>query len=267
MMRFAFGISYDGSTYHGWQRQEKLLTIQAVLEQAIARVANHAVTVTCAGRTDKGVHAVNQVIHFDTLAIRSKRAWQLGTNSFLPENIRVNWVMPTTIEFNARSCAIARCYRYLILNQSTASALRPKQLTWYPVLLNEKKMQIASQCLLGEHDFNAFRGSHCQAHSTVRTIQKLTITRSGPLICIEVIANAFLQHMVRIIVGSLLEIGLGIRDPAWLHTVLLAKDRKLAGVTAKPHGLYLYDVVYPKPWQFSALSANFSYENIAHLYY
>ncbi len=251
-MRFALGISYDGTAYHGWQKQAEHLTLQATLERALSQIADHAVTVTCAGRTDKGVHALGQVVHFDTQSHRTNRAWQLGTNSLLPPDIRVEWIQEVAEQFHARFSAKARKYVYIILNQSSASALGHRYVMHCSEVLHVDLMQYAADYLLGEHDFTSFRGADCQSRSTVRTVYACKVyQRDQSFIHIEITANAFLQHMVRIIVGSLITIGTGAQEPSWMQAVLLAKDRQRAGSTAKANGLYLLDVLYreslPKP--------------------
>ena len=246
-MRIALGISYQGSAYHGWQTQaqEGLQTIQATLEAAIAKVANHSIALTCAGRTDKGVHALGQVVHFDTVAVRSDRAWLLGINSHLPADIRINWVREVANEFHARFSALARRYHYIIYNKPFASALWNKHTThcYYP--LDETRMQIAANYLLGEHDFSSFRAASCQSKTAMRNIQQLRVTRQGDCVIVDIKANAFLHHMVRNITGLLMLIGSGKREPAYAEAVLLAKDRSKAAVTAHPNGLYLLEVSYP----------------------
>lgn len=245
-MRITLGISYQGTYYHGWQIQVGLRTIQLTLEEAISKVADHPITLTCAGRTDKSVHALGQVAHFDSAAVRSERAWLLGINSHLPTDIRIDWVRNVPDEFHARFSAIARQYRYLIYNQPLASALWNQHMThcYYP--LNETLMQTGANCLIGEHDFSSFRAVGCQSKSSHRHVQHLKISREKPgLILIDIKANAFLYHMVRNIVGVLMQVGSGQRNPAWVKTVLLAKDRTKAAVTAPPNGLYLANVFYP----------------------
>lgn len=246
-MRIALGISYLGTHYRGWQTQAGFQTVQLRLETAIAKVADQPVTVVCAGRTDKGVHALGQVAHFDTSAVRSTRAWFLGVNSHLPKDIRIGWVCQVPDAFHARFSAIARSYQYLIYNQPHASALWNQHTThcYYP--LNEKLMQSAANYLIGEHDFSSFRAASCQSKSAHRHIHHIKISRAQTaLILIDIQANAFLHHMVRNIVGVLILIGSGQREPAWAQRVLLAKDRTKAAATAAPNGLYLTKVFYPE---------------------
>lgn len=248
-VRIAMGVSYHGADYHGWQRQNNLLTVQAVLEQAIAKVANHAVSVVAAGRTDVGVHATEQVIHFDFHGLaesRSERTWVLGVNANLPKTIRVRWAKGVTPDFHARFSATARQYRYYIYQASVPSALFPTQLTWEFRELDREKMQTAANYLLGEHDFSAFRASACQSKSTRRFVHSIEISRRNRIIVIDIKANAFLHHMVRNIVGVLLCIGRGDAKPEWAKSVLASRQRTQAGVTAPPHGLYLVKIDYPE---------------------
>jgi tRNA pseudouridine38-40 synthase len=247
-MRIALGISYQGSHYHGWQTQAKaaLKTIQATLETAVAKVADHPIALTCAGRTDKGVHALGQVVHFDTQAVRNERAWLLGINSQLSEDIRVDWVRAVPNEFHARFSATARRYHYVIDNKPLMSALWNKHSTHYYYPLNETPMQIAANYLIGEHDFSSFRSAACQSKTAIRAVQQLNVIRKQAFVMIDIQANAFLHHMVRNIVGVLLVVGSGKREPLWCKTVLEAKDRTQAAETAKPNGLYLIKVFYPE---------------------
>lgn len=250
MKRWALGLEYDGTVYHGWQSQQScaLNTIQTQVEKALSAVADQPIEVVCGGRTDRGVHAWGQVVHFDTSVLRSTRAWIGGGNRFLPPDIKVTWAQELESSFHARYTAIARRYCYLIANQLLRPALLRQYRVWFPRLLAADRMQLAGNYLLGEHDFSAFRGAHCQAKTTIRQLQSLSVQRQGDLIRIDVQANAFLHHMVRNIVGVLLEIGIGKREPIWANEVLHGADRSLAGVTAPPHGLYLVQVYYAKEW-------------------
>ena len=245
MRRIALCICYDGSRYHGWQYQEEVTSVQQIVEHAVSRVADQPVTTVCAGRTDAGVHATAQVVHFDTEAERTEHSWLFGANSNLPADISVQWAKITTTDFHARFSAVSRTYRYVICNQTMRPGILNKGVAWYHKPLDVDRMQSATQYLLGEHDFSAFRGSGCQAHHAVRTIQQLTVTKHGKLIVIEVKANAFLLHMVRNIVGVLVEIGLGEKNPTWAKEVLESRDRKQGATTSSPYGLYLVDVEYP----------------------
>lgn len=245
MNRIALCICYDGSNYHGWQYQDEVMSVQQMVEHAVSRVADQSITVVCAGRTDAGVHASAQVVHFDTEANRAERSWLFGANSNLPADISVQWATITTPDFHARFSASSRTYRYVICNQPMRPGILNKGVTWYHKPLDISRMQAATSHLLGEHDFSAFRGSGCQAHHAVRTIHDLSVKKQGQLIVIEVTANAFLLHMVRNIVGVLLEIGCGEKPPEWTLSVLNSCDRKQGGVTSSPNGLYLVNVDYP----------------------
>ncbi|MBT8087740.1 MAG: tRNA pseudouridine(38-40) synthase TruA [Gammaproteobacteria bacterium] len=244
-MRIALGIEYDGTGYSGWQRQNTGIGVQQRVEEALQTVANERVEVVCAGRTDTGVHATGQVVHFDTGSLRSDRGWLLGANSNLPDDISVTWVKPVPEEFHARFSATARSYRYRILNRLQRSALHRQRAWWVYQPLDAASMQEASQRLLGRHDFSAFRAAGCQASSAVREIESIAVTRERDWITLEVTANAFLQHMVRNIAGLLAEIGLGEQSADWASEVLQSRDRKRGGVAAPPHGLTLVAVDYP----------------------
>lgn len=252
--RFAACIQYDGHAYHGFQCQNHgLPTVQLHLEKAFSQVAGESVGIVCAGRTDAGVHASMQVIHFDTHAIRTERAWQFGANANLPRDISVKWVKPVDIEFHARFKAKARSYRYIIYNSPVRHAILRHAVTWHHYPLDEKRMHEACQTLLGEHDFSAFRSSNCQASSPVRTIHAISVSRHKDFVVLEVTANAFLHHMVRNIVGTLYPIGAQLQPVAWMEEVLEQKNRSKAGVTAAPFGLYLSHVVYDDSWQLPSM--------------
>ena len=245
-MRVALGIEYDGTSYNGWQRQKNGIGVQQRLEEALALVANEAVEVVCAGRTDTGVHASGQVAHFDTSAERSERGWLLGANTNLPPDISVSWVQRVSDEFHARFSATSRRYRYVILNRLQRSALHRHRAWWVHQPLDEKIMHEAAQSLLGEHDFSAFRAAGCQANSAMRELTSISVARSGDWVTLEVTANAFLMHMVRNITGTLAAIGQGEQPVGWVSEVLASGDRTLGGVTAPPHGLTLVAVDYPE---------------------
>ncbi len=244
-MRFAIGIEYQGSRFQGWQRQRGARSVQDCLEQALSRVADQPVTVVTAGRTDTGVHATGQVAHFDTSSERSNYSWQRGANSFLPHDIAVTWIIPVADDFHARFNALRRCYRYVILNRRTRSALFRDLATWDYRPLDATRMQNAARSLIGKHDFSGFRAAGCQARSATRTIFNLDVRRHGAWICIDVCANAFLQHMVRNLVGVLTAIGAGDQPEEWAIEVLLGRSRSRGGVTAPACGLYLTAVEYP----------------------
>lgn len=250
LFRYALAVEYDGSHYHGWQRQPgDVRTVQGHVEQALSKIANEPIQVFCAGRTDTGVHASYQVIHMDTHAQRDERAWVLGTNTNLPYDIAVKWVKPVTADFHARFSALERRYRYLIYNAPVKPALLNRQVTWTHRPLDAQRMQLAAQHLLGSHDFTSYRAVACQAKSPVRELRRLTVTRLGPMIAIDVSANAFLHHMIRNIAGVLMKIGTGEAEPGWAKEVLEARDRRLGGVTAPPFGLYFVDARYPEHFQ------------------
>ncbi len=243
--KIAIGIEYDGSAYCGWQRQSHSPSIQETLEKALSFVADKPIQLVCAGRTDSGVHACEQVAHFETEVERSHRSWLLGANCRLPRDVRILWVESIEDDFHARFSAIARSYRYIILNSRVPSALFYKKLCWEHRRLNDTIMHDAAQQLLGKHDFSAFRAAGCQAKSPVREIEYLDVSRSGDLLFIDIKANAFLHHMVRNIAGSLMSIGVGEQDRDWLKTVLQHGDRRQAAMTAPAIGLYFIRAFYP----------------------
>lgn len=245
-MRIALGIEYDGTSYNGWQRQRTGLGVQQRLEEALAVVANEEVDVICAGRTDTGVHASGQVIHFDTRSERSNRGWLLGANTNLPSDVCVTWAQPVDEEFHARFSATARRYRYVILNRLRRSALHRDRAWWVYEPLDAACMHEAAQRLVGKHDFSAFRAAGCQAKSAVREISHIAVSRSGEWLTLEVTANAFLQHMVRNITGTLAVVGRGEQEIDWITTVLESRDRKAGGIAAPAHGLTLVSVAYPE---------------------
>ena len=247
MLKIALGVEYDGSRYHGWQRQKNTpLTIQEMLENALSKMATHAVATVCAGRTDAGVHALQQVVHFETNKHRADHEWIFGGNSHLPDDIRIVWVRPVCDDFHARFSAAARYYRYEILNRGIKSALYRNNVTTIFQPLDTVLMQQGADYLLGVHDFSSFRAGACQAKSPIKHIHSISIKRSNDKITVDIIASAFLHHMVRNIVGTLLPVAKGDMPPDWVHSVLLAKDRKKAGVTALPNGLYFKGVYYPE---------------------
>lgn len=244
-MRVALGIEYDGTAYNGWQRQKTGIGVQVPVEKAVARIANEAVEVVCAGRTDTGVHASGQVVHFDSNAERSRRNWLLGINSELPDDINVNWVAFVDDAFHARYSATSRTYRYVILNRPVRSALTRHRAWWILEPLDETAMQQGASLLLGEHDFSALRAAGCQASTPVRDVERLEISRNGEWLVITVTANAFLKHMVRNMTGLLVSIGKGDAKPGWARSVLESRDRRQGGVAAPAHGLTLIAVGYP----------------------
>lgn len=243
--RIVLGLEYDGSRFFGFQRQRQRPTVQEALEAALQQVADHPVTVHCAGRTDSGVHALCQVVHFDTPARRSERGWVLGTNSNLPDGVSVLWARHAAPGFHARFSARARSYEYRILNRWTRPGLLHARVAWERRALDAERMDLAARYLLGEHDFTSFRAPGCQARHAVRTLHRIAVARLGDEVRIEVEANAFLYHMVRNIVGTLIEVGVGKQPPEWVAEVLTARDRTRAGVTATPDGLYFVGADYP----------------------
>jgi tRNA pseudouridine38-40 synthase len=243
-MRYAFGIEYDGSCFFGWQRQDHAASVQQAVEQAVSAVANHPVTVIAAGRTDTGVHARAQVAHFDSDSERSDRQWILGINSNLPDTVRVLWVRRVDDSFHARFGAYSRSYRYRIMNRWVRPALGVKHFAWCREPLDEHRMHRAAQLLLGKHDFSAFRSAGCSAQHAIREVTSVSVTRSGEVVDVDISANAFLYHMVRNIVGSLVVVGTGEQPLEWFAEIFSGKDRKRAGVTAEPQGLYFMSVRY-----------------------
>ncbi len=244
MPRIALGLEYDGSAFAGWQAQSHAQGVQSAVEAALSRVANHAVQVTAAGRTDAGVHAAMQVVHFDTNAQRTERGWALGANSNLPPQISVLWARETSDAFHARYSALARSYRYFILNRGPRPAIAAKRVSWVRPALDATRMHEAAQYLVGEHDFTSFRATECQARSPMRRLHEISVVRRGELVVLAVTANAFLHHMVRNIAGVLIAIGAGEQPIEWIAEVLAARDRKRGGVTAPGSGLFLWGVRY-----------------------
>lgn len=250
MPRIALGIEYRGSQFHGWQRQQQgVRTIQSALEKAVSQVANETVELVAAGRTDKGVHALEQVAHFDTQAQRNQRNWLRGINALLPTDISVRWVQEVSPDFHARFSAEKRVYRYFLYSHSVRSALLDSQVGWWYQPLQLEPMQQAANMLLGKHDFSAFRASECQAHSPVKHLQRLEVSCKGDLWKFEAQADGFLMHMVRNLVGVLMPIGAGERAPEWAQEVLLSGDRRRAGIAAPPDGLYMTHIQYDQRFQ------------------
>lgn len=245
-MRIALGVEYDGSAFYGWQRQREVNSVQQELETALSKVANQPIELFCAGRTDAGVHATGQVVHFDTSAVRDSKGWVMGANAQLPDGIAVRWATPVTEDFHARFSATARRYRYIIYNQKYRPGILRSGLSHYHQSLDIDLMRQAAPYLLGEQDFTSFRAIQCQSHSPFRNVHHLMIERRGDFIILDIKANAFLHHMVRNITGSLLEVGMQNKPPQWIAELLAAKNRNLAAATAKPGGLYLVDVDYPE---------------------
>jgi tRNA pseudouridine38-40 synthase len=247
-MRIALGIEYDGAPYCGWQSQSSQCGVQDFLEQAVAKIAGHPIRTHAAGRTDTGVHALIQVIHFDLEIIRPDSAWVRGVNAFLPETIRVIWAKIVNDEFHARFSAIQRRYQYLLANQPSASAIFADKAGWYHLPLGIEAMQEAIVYLQGEHDFSAFRASECQAKSPVKNLQIATVKKHAEWLVFEFAANAFLQHQVRNMVGALVYVGNGKYPPESIKELLAQKDRTLSPPTFSPQGLYLAGVQYDEKW-------------------
>ncbi|MFT5719882.1 MAG: tRNA pseudouridine38-40 synthase [Motiliproteus sp.] len=246
LFRYAMCVEYDGSAYRGWQSQPgDVVCVQDFVEQGLSVVANEPVKVTCAGRTDAGVHGCYQIIHVDTHAVRNDRAWVLGANTNMPYDINIRWARPVSNEFHARFSALERRYRYVIYSAPVKSALLKHQLSWTHKPLDEQRMQQAANFLIGEHDFSSYRAAGCQAKSPVRRVRRFDVRRIGNLIVLDVSANAFLHHMIRNFAGVLMKIGAGEAEPQWAKEVLDARDRRKGGVTAQPFGLYFVDVKYP----------------------
>ena len=244
-MKVALGVEYFGKNFHGWQIQKsELRTVQSEVELALSQVANHQVRVFCSGRTDSGVHAVEQVIHFETNTNRTDRAWLFGGNVNLPKDVNFKWVKVVSDDFHARFSAVARSYKYKIHHNPVRSSLKADYFLWEPRPLNVDDMKEAAALLVGEHDFSCFRGSLCQAKSPIKTVEYLEIDSFEDELILNIKANAFLHHMVRNIVGTLLKIGRGEKDVEWMSFVLASKDRKKAGPTAEPQGLYFMQAFY-----------------------
>lgn len=253
--RIALGVEYDGSQFHGWQSQPHALTVQDALEHALTQIAGVPLRVHAAGRTDTGVHASGQVVHFDTPITRPLSAWMRGVNVHLPSSVAVHWVREVAEPFHARFSAQARAYRYVLLNRSARPALWAKRVGWFHLPLDLAAMQAAAHYLIGEHNFSAFRAAECQAKTPVKTIQRLEIQQVGDVFYIDIQADAFLQHMVRNIVGCLVYVGKGKYPPAWMAALLDSGDRRLAAPTFAPDGLYLTEVSYAAEWNLPPANA------------
>jgi tRNA pseudouridine38-40 synthase len=251
-MRIALGIEYDGTDFSGWQRLTEGVSVQGAVERALTKVADHPVQVSCAGRTDAGVHGRCQVVHFDTDARRDMRGWVLGACSNLPTSVAVLWAQPVPESFHARFSARSRRYRYHLLNRSVRAALDARYVTWERLPLDAARMHEAAQALLGGHDFSAFRALSCQAPHPRRSVLGVDVRREGEQVFVEIEANAFLHHMVRNIVGSLLLIGRGERPVEWLGELLASRDRQVAGPTAPASGLTFVGPRYEAHWNLPA---------------
>jgi len=251
MKKIALALTYDGRNYSGWQIQRNAKTVQEYLESALSIVANETVTVSCAGRTDAGVHATVQIVSFESGADRSLNQWLQGGNTNLPKDIRIQWLKEVDSIFHARFKALERHYCYVINNTNVAPCILRKLVTWHIKPLNSEAMHNAAQALVGKHDFSSFRSSSCQANTAIRHVKNITVRRleDSNTIVLKICANAFLHHMVRNIVGSLLRVGEGTHDHNWLQLVLEAKDRAQASITAPADGLYLTGVIYPEHFE------------------
>ncbi len=244
MQHIALGVEYDGHAFHGWQRQIGQRSVQQTLEEALSKIADQPIKLTAAGRTDAGVHATQQVVAFATPVERPERAWIRGTNSLLPDELSVRWVLPVPEHFHPRYSATGRRYQYIFLEADRAPAIARHYVTWSPTRLDDAAMHTAAQQLIGEHDFTSFRSASCQAKSPFRCVFAVAVRRFADLVVLDITANAFLQHMVRNIAGALVQVGRGERTPGWVQEVLTARNRDLVGATAPPTGLYLVDVQY-----------------------
>ncbi len=245
--RIALGVEYNGAQFFGWQRQRstELPTVQGAVEKALSKVADQAISLSCAGRTDAGVHACGQVVHFDSDIDRGEKAWIMGTNSQLPPQVRVQWAKNVDNLFHARHSALSRRYRYVIFDEAVKPTVLIGQLTHVRQRVDTAVMHQAAQHLLGENDFSAFRGSGCQSRTPIRKLMSISVQRQQRFVVINIEANAFLLHMVRNITGALLEVGFGRQSPGWIAALLASRDRRQGAVTAKPDGLYLVNVGYP----------------------
>jgi tRNA pseudouridine38-40 synthase len=243
-MRIALGLEYDGSAFCGWQTQPSACGVQDHLESALERFTETPIEVTAAGRTDTGVHATAQVVHFDTDVVRDSNAWVRGPNACSSESLRVLWGQVVPDDFHARYSALSRTYRYLLLNDPVAPAILRHRVGWFHRPLNVERMRTGAALIVGEHDFSAFRGSECQSRSPIRTVMGASVEREGNLVVLTFRANAFLHHMIRNLVGSLVYVGAGRESPEWMGELLKARDRRLAAPTFAAAGLYLAHVEY-----------------------
>lgn len=258
-MRIALGVEYDGQPFFGWQSQPEGQTVQDTLQRALGQIAGEQpdavpVSIIAAGRTDAGVHALEQVVHFDTQAERPLSAWVRGVNALLPDSIVVRWAHPVPDEFHARFSAHGRSYRYLLINRPMRSAVHVGKAGWFHAPLDISAMQVAAQHLLGEHDFSTFRAAQCQAKSPIKHLSQLDISKQGEMLVFDLSANAFLHHMVRNIVGCLVYVGKGKYPPDWLEEVLHSRERRLAAPTFAPDGLYLRRISYDAKWDLPQIS-------------
>lgn len=247
-MRIALGVEYDGSAFNGWQSQPDVPTVQDTLIAALSRISGEPITVQAAGRTDTGVHALEQVVHFDTHAARPLTAWVRGVNALLPQDIAVLWVHAVPDEFHARFSAEARSYQYVLVNRPARVGVHHGKVGWFHQPLDLAAMRLAAEYVLGEHDFSAFRAAECQAKSPIKNLTRLDIRQQGDTIFFNLTANAFLHHMVRNIVGCLVYVGKGKHPPQWMKEVMDGRDRSHAAPTFAPDGLYLQRIHYAPHW-------------------
>lgn len=247
-MRIAIGVEYAGNAFEGWQTQPHGRTVQDALETALRKIAQAPIQLVCAGRTDTGVHATSQVAHFDTTARRPLEAWVRGVNSHLPASVGVQWAVEVDETFHARFSAESRRYRYVLLSRRVRPALLGGRVGWTHGALDVVAMDEAARCLIGEHDFTSFRAAECQARSPIRSMHAVEVARQGDVVVFDFHANAFLHHMIRNLVGSLVYVGLGRRPVGWMAEVLAARNRTIAAPTFAPDGLYLCGVEYPQRW-------------------
>ncbi len=251
-MRFALGLEYCGTAFHGWQSQPGGGTVQDALEEGLSAIAGSPVAAVCAGRTDAGVHATLQVAHFDTAAERPLSAWVRGVNSHLPDGVAVRWAIPVPDEFHARFSACGRRYRYLLLNRPQRPGLWNGRAGWYHLPLDTDAMARGAAHLLGEHDFSAFRAAECQARSPIKTLRRAEVRRAGAWLVFDFEASAFLHHMVRNLVGSLVYVGKGAQSPDWIAELLRERDRRRAAPTFAAAGLYFRGPIYESRWGLTA---------------
>jgi tRNA pseudouridine38-40 synthase len=247
-VRVALGVSYDGRAYQGWQSQLSGLTVQDKLESALSRLAAHPVTTLCAGRTDAGVHALMQVVHFDSTAVRRDVSWVRGTNAHLPLDISVEWAQPVPDSFHCRASALTRRYAYVLYTSPVRPSIHAGRVGWVMAPLDVDAMRAAAQLLIGQHDFSSFRAAQCQALSPVKDMRSITITQRGAFLRFEFEANAFLHHMIRNIMGCLLDVGRANHPPGWITDVLQARERRAAAPTFSPDGLYFLGPRYDPQW-------------------
>ncbi|MFZ3086764.1 MAG: tRNA pseudouridine(38-40) synthase TruA [Methylotenera sp.] len=255
-MRVALGLSYDGSQFCGWQSQPTKCGVQDALELAISCIAQHEIRVHAAGRTDTGVHALSQVVHFETQVERPLSAWVRGVNANLPETVRVEWARIVDADFHARFSAFSRSYQYLLYNAPVASALMATKAGWFHLPLDFSAMREAASYLVGEHDFSAFRASECQAKSPIRNLTRAEVSQAGRYFVFSFSANAFLQHQVRNMIGALIYVGKGAHPPGYIKELLQKRDRTLSPPTFSPSGLYLTGVGYDEKWGLPATSGD-----------